>query len=315
MATRITSRKRVIIPTLFDPERLAVVETYCGSREMDNHIEIVKVSCDLSTGQIDRRDLLDKLDDTIAAIYFENPAYLGTLETNAGEIAALARSFGAETIVGVDPLSLGIFKPPADYGADIVVGPTQPLGIPMNGGGGTGGFIATHDTMKYVSEFNGFLVSIDQTVTPGEYAFGLSRFHQTSYGSREAGNDWTGTSVYLWAVASAVYMSLLGPKGFEELGQIIISRARYAVMSLSRVEGLKVLWPNSHFKEFVVNFDGIGMSVQEVNDALRARGIFGGKDLSADLPDLGQSALYCVTEIHNAADIDRLVAALREIKK
>jgi len=67
------------------------------------------------------------------------------------------------------------------------------------------------------------------------------------------------------------------------------------------------------FKEFVVNFDGTGKTVSDINDALRARGIFGGKDISGEGLGLGQSALYCVTEIHSAADIRRLAEAMQEV--
>ena len=67
------------------------------------------------------------------------------------------------------------------------------------------------------------------------------------------------------------------------------------------------------FKEFVVDFGPSGKTVAEVNRALLGRGIFGGKDLSAEFPSLGQSALYCVTEVHTKADIDRLAEALGEV--
>lgn len=145
--------------------------------------------------------------------------------------------------------------------------------------------------------------------------FGLACPHQNSYGSREDGKDWTGNSTYLWAIAGAVYMSLLGPEGFRELGTLIVSRARYAAKLLSEVPGIKIVWPDTTFKEFVVNFDDTGRTVAEVNDALRARGIFGGKDISDEENGLGQSALYCVTEVHTAADIRALVHTLKEVLK
>lgn len=313
MASRLTGRKKVLLPRLSDPERLSVIETYCQPQGMAGHIEIVLLEADPATGQILLSDLAAKLGPEVAAVYFENPAYLGTIETQAAEIARLTRAAGAETIVGVDPASLGLLRAPGDYGADIVTGPVQPLGVHMNCGGGVGGFIASRDEERYVRAYNGFLVSIAQTERAGEYGFGLAASHQNSYGSREHGNDWTGNSTYLWAIAAAVYMSLLGPEGFRELSRLILARARYAADQIAQVPGLRVHWPNTSFKEFVVNFDGCGKSVTEVHDALRAQGIFGGKDLSQELPALGQSALYCVTEIHTAEDIRRLARALKEI--
>jgi glycine dehydrogenase subunit 1 len=313
MAARITGRSRVLVPRLSDPERLAVIRTYCQPADMEGHIEVIEVAADPTSGRLDLDDLRAKLSPEVAAVYFENPAYLGTIETGAADIARLARAAGAETIVGVDPVSLGVIAAPGDYGADIVTGPVQPLGVHMNCGGGVGGFIASRDEPAYVHAYNGFLVSIAETVQPGQYGFGLACPHQNSYGQREKGNDWTGNSTYLWAIAGAVYMSLLGPEGFRELGHLIVSRARYAARLLEAVKGVRVVWPETTFKEFVVNFDDTGRTVADINDALRAKGIFGGKDLSGEGLNLGQSALYCVTEIHRAEDIRRLVTALEEV--
>ncbi len=150
---------------------------------------------------------------------------------------------------------MGVLKPPADYGADIAVGPTQPLGVHMHCGGGVGGYLASRDEEAFVREFNGFLVSIGETAEPGQFGFGLSCSHQTSYGMREQGKDWTGNSVYLWAIANAVYMSLLGPQGFREVGELILARSAYAARLLGAIPGVEVRWPG-FFKEFVVNFDG-----------------------------------------------------------
>ncbi|MGP1395969.1 MAG: aminomethyl-transferring glycine dehydrogenase subunit GcvPA [Inquilinaceae bacterium] len=315
MAARMTGRHTVLVPRLIDPERLSVIRTYCEPKEMESHIEVVTVDADPNSGRMDLSDLKAKLSDKVAAVYFENPAYLGTIETGGADIAALARAHGAEAIVGADPISLGVMSAPADYGADIAVGPTQPLGVHMNGGGGVGGYLASRDEERYVRQFNGFLVSIAETTTPGEVGFGLACAHQNSYGMRERGNDWTGNSVYLWAIANAVYMSLLGPEGFREVGELIVSRARHAAKRLTAIDGVTVKWPDTFFKEFVVNFDGTGQTVATVNDRLRQRGIFGGKDLSHELPELGQSALYCVTEIHSAADIERLATVIEEVTR
>jgi glycine dehydrogenase subunit 1 len=313
MAARLTRRQQVLVPALIDPERLSVIRNYAEPPEMPNHIEVASVAHDKRTGGLDIADLKAKISTQTAAVYIESPGYLGSFEPRGGEIAAIARAAGAETIVGVDPLCLGVVRPPADYGADLVVGPTQPLGVHMNCGGGVGGFIASRDEERYVRQYNGFLVSITGTTEPGEYGFSLSCSHQTSYGMREQGRDWTGNSVYLWAIANAVYMSLLGPAGFRELGELILQQAHYAARAIGRIKGVRIVFPQGFFKEFVVNFDRTGKTVAQVNRALGRRGIFGGKDLSREFPDFGQSALYCVTEVHSKADIDRLAAALKEI--
>jgi glycine dehydrogenase subunit 1 len=312
MAARLTGRSHVLLPDTISPERLAVIRTYCGAAELPHQIELELVRHDPATGGVDLADLERKLSPRTAAVLFDNPSFLGTIEQRAAEIAALARDHGAETIVGVDPVSLGILAPPGSYGADIVVGSTQPLGVHMSGGGGAGGFIATRDDPRYAHEYPTLLLSISETIA-GEHGFGIALFEQTSYGSREEGNDWTGNSVYLWAVANAVYMALMGPEGFAELGRLIIARSHYAARRLADIDGVRVVFPDGFFKELVVDFGGTGKSVAEVNRGLRDRKIFGGKDLSRDFPELGESALYCITEVHTQFDLDRLASAVAEV--
>jgi glycine dehydrogenase subunit 1 len=312
MAARLTGRNKVLLPRFIDPERRAVIRNYCGPAGMSSSIEIVDIDVNVADGLLDAADLNAKLSDDVAAVYFENPSWLGELQPHAAELAAAARRQGAETIVGVDPVSLGIIKPPGRYGADIVVGSIQPLGIHMHCGGGLGGFIASRDDPRYAHEYPALMISIAET-THGEHAFSLALMHQSSYGSREKGNDWTGNSTYLWAIASAVYMALLGPQGFRELGELIIQRAHYCADLLRQIEGVTVSPASGFFKEFVVNFDATDKTVGEINATLLEHDIFGGLDLSNSFPDLGQSALYCVTEIHSEADLKRLAETLARV--
>jgi glycine dehydrogenase subunit 1 len=313
MAARLTGRREILVPRLSDPERLSVLRSYCEPTEMGSHLSLVMVDADRRSGLLDLADLAAKLSPRTAAVYVETPGYLGTIETGAAEIARLARAAGAETILGVDPLSLGVLAPPAELGADFAVGPTQPLGVHMNCGGGTGGFIATRDEERYARQYPTLMISIAETTRANEFGFGLSLFHQTSYGLREKGNDWTGNSVYMWAIANAAYMALLGPEGFREVGEAIRARATYAARRLAELPGVRLAHSAPFFKEFVVDFSGTGKTVAEINKDLLDRGIFGGKDLSGELPAFGQSALYCVTEIHAREDLDRLADALREV--
>ena len=108
----------------------------------------------------------------------------------------------------------------------------------MSCGGGVGGFIATRDEERYAREYPTLLVSLFDTIEPGERGFGLTLFEQNSYGSREHGKDWTGNSVYLWTVANAVYMALLGPQGFAELGELILQQSHYAARRLDELPGV-----------------------------------------------------------------------------
>jgi glycine dehydrogenase subunit 1 len=157
------------------------------------------------------------------------------------------------------------------------------------------------------------MLSATDTERPGEIGFSMALFHQNSYGSREEGKDWTGNSTYLHATAGAVYLSLMGPEGMREIGELILQRAHYAAHQINAIEGVTVPKPGGFFKEFVVNYDNTGKSTADINKALLEYGIFGGIDLSEDFPELGNSALLCVTEVHTQQDIDKFVDALKEV--
>jgi glycine dehydrogenase subunit 1 len=314
MAARLTGRGEVLYPASLDPERLAVFRTFCEPPEMPGHIALQEVAVG-ADGRVDVADLRSKLSDRTAAVYLDNPNFLGVIETAGAEIASLAHDAGAELIVGVDPISLGVLAPPGGYGADFVVGSLQPLGIHLHAGGGTGGFIATRDEERYARQYPTLCLSAYPTSEPGELGFGIALFEQTSYGSREEARDWTGNSVYLWSTVAASYLALMGPTGMREVGEACLARSHAAARRLAQLPGVEVVYPDGFFKEFVVQFDGTGKTVAEINRALLDHGIFGGKDLSADFAWLGQSALYCVTEVHTSDDVERLATALAEVTR
>jgi glycine dehydrogenase subunit 1 len=113
-----------------------------------------------------------------------------------------------------------------------------------------------------------------------------------------------------------VYMSLLGPSGMRELAVANMQKSAYARKRIGAIPGVKApVFAAPHFNEFLVNFDGTGKSVAAVNAALLERGILGGKDVSGEFPQFGQCALFCVTENHSQAEIDRLVSSLAEVTK
>jgi len=312
MASRITGQREVVVPRTMSPARLSIISNFCDSVERQGRIKVRTVGFDPDTGMMDTGDLEEKVSDETACVYFENPSYLGAIEAQGNEISSLAHDHGAEVVVGVDPISLGVLAPPGDYGADIVCGEAQPLGIHMHAGGGSCGFIASRDDERYVGEYPLRLISVTETEEEGEYGFGQCRYERTSYIARENAKDWVGTTVGLWAIASAVYMSLMGPHGMRELGEHIIQKSNFAAKRLTEIWEVRVLFPG-FFKEFVVNLDEKKKTVSEVNEALLGHRIFGGKDISGEFPELGNSSLYCVTEVHSKGDVDRLASALEEV--
>jgi glycine dehydrogenase subunit 1 len=314
MASRITGRKRVLYPRTMSPMRLAEARTLCQPEVMPTHVRLEAVAYDPATGGVDLADLQARLGDDVAAVYFESPGYLGNLETNAAEIVKIAHGAGALAINGVDPITLGVLAPPGSIGADIACGDIQPLGMHMHAGGGCSGFIAFRDDDPvFAQECPLELYTVLETEVEGEYAVAEAIAERTSYGARDQGKDWVGTASGLWTIAAAVYMTVMGPQGFREVGETCIARSHYAAKRLAEIPGVAIKLTPSFFKEFVVDFDGAGKSVAEVNKKLLDKGVFGGKDLSAEFPELGQSALYCVTEYHAAADIDYLAFAVKEV--
>ncbi|CAH2715851.1 putative glycine dehydrogenase (decarboxylating) subunit 1 [Neobacillus rhizosphaerae] len=308
MASRITGRKEVLLPKTISPDRLKIIKNYCSPQ-----IECVFIDYEEDSGQINLNDLEDKLSSNTAAVYFENPSYLGFIETKGQKISKLAKSFEAITIVGVDPSSLGVLAPPSHYGADIVCGDLQPLGMHMNYGGGQSGFIATHDDLTFIQEYPSRLFGIAPTVVKGEYGFGDVLYDRTSFALREKGKESVGTQTALWGITAGVYLSLLGPTGMYELGKSIMQKSQYAMGQLGNIPNVVASrFESTNFKEFVVDFSHTGKSVKEVNQYLLDNGIFGGKDLSEEFPELGQCSLFCITEIHSKEDIDRLVRTIQE---
>ncbi|GAA0692452.1 MULTISPECIES: aminomethyl-transferring glycine dehydrogenase subunit GcvPA [Clostridium] len=311
MAQRITNRTTVLVPEIMDQEKLDVMKNYCESV-----IKFETVKCN-AKGQLDLTDLKSKVNSDTVGVYFENPNYFGIIEENGEEISKIVHEAGGLSLVGIDPISLGVLAAPPSYGADIVCGDLQPLGIHMNYGGGQSGFMATKDDEKFVMEFPSRLFGIAPTTTPGEYGFGDVAYDRTSFGHhREHGKEYVGTQSALWGITAGVYLATMGPCGMYEIGQTIMQNAQYAAKKLSSIPNVKVnSFGSTFFKEFVVDFSSTGKTVSEINKELLNRNIFGGKDLSETFPALGQCALYCVTEIHTKEDIDTLVKEISDIVK
>jgi len=309
MAARITGRSEALLAGTIDPEKLSKIKDYCKP-----DIEIKLLPYDRESGQMDLKALRGAISEETAAVYFDTPSYLGCIEVDGDEISSIAHEHSAICVVGVDPISLGVLTPPVGYGADIVCGDIQPLGMHMQFGGGQAGFIASRDEEKYVLEYPSRLFGIAPTIVPGEYGFGDVAYERTSFAIREEGKEWVGTAAALWGITAGVYLALMGPSGMSEIGAGIMARSLYAMQQLDTIPGVHApLFRSPHYKEFVVNFDGTGKLVAEINKALLDQGIFGGKDLSTLFPELGHSALYCVTEVHTKADIDTLAKSLKEV--
>jgi glycine dehydrogenase subunit 1 len=310
MASRVKGKKEILVPKIIHPERLSTLKVYANPAGID----VRQIDYERETGKLSLNDLKNKISDRTAAVYIENPSYLGFVEDQVDEIANIARCHGALFIVGVDPTSLGVLKPPGDYQADVVIGEAQPLGNAMNFGGPLLGIMACRDDMTLIRQMPGRIIGLTTTQDNSREGFCMTMQTREQHIRREKATSNICTNEALCAVASAVYIALLGPEGFREIGETIACNSAYALRLLSRVSGVKApVFKAAHFKEFTVNFDNARLNVQTVNRRLLKHGIQGGKDLSKEFPELGQTALFCVTEIHTKAEIQRLADAVEKI--
>jgi len=312
MARRLTGRSEVLVSKNINLEKLRVMRNYTewsGGK-------ITQVDYLPRSGMLDLKDLKKKLSSRTAGVFVDNPTYFGALEDQVEKIAELAHGRGAIFIVSVDPLSLGVMRPPGDYDADIVVGSGQPLGLHMNFGGNSLGFFGCRSDENYLDQLPGYVAAVTTTLDGKDRAYLDTLWEKRHFFfQRENATSMIGSASNLCAIGAAVYLSLLGPQGMREIGEGIFRRTDYAMQEISRIKRASVpVFNGPHFKEFVVNFHKTGRTVKEVNRVLLDRhGIVGGRDLSGDFPELGQSALFCVTEVHRSEDIDRLADAIRQL--
>jgi len=307
MAGRITGRKRALIAGNASPQRRAVIGTYTEPMG----IKLETVAFDKSKGTLDAVDLRRRLSDDVACLYLENPNFFGVIEEEVADLVGAVQRAGGLALVGVDPISLSLVKGPGAYGADVVVGEGQPLGIAMNYGGPHLGIFAIRD-IKLARSMPGRLIGITTAASdPSRKAFAMVLQAREQHIRREAATSNVCTNQSLMAVAAASYLSLLGKEGFRALGETIISNSHYAAKRLSRIRGANSPhFSGAFFKEFVVSYDRA--KAEAVFRRLAKKGVLAGHPLSKSLGLEAEAGLYCVTEVHNREDIERLASALEE---
>jgi glycine dehydrogenase subunit 1 len=308
MAMRLTNRQEILVPRIIHPERYATLETYIRSAGMWAQ----KVDYVRAIGQLSLEDLETKISDKTAAVYIENPSYLGFVETQGEDVAEIAHDHGALFVVGFDPISLGLLKSPGSYGADIAIGEGQPLGNDMNFGGPLLGVFACRDDMAMIRQMPGRIIGMTNTKDKSGKGFCMVLQTREQHIRRQKATSNVCTNQSLCAAASAIYLTLLGPNGLKELGEAIVLKSHYAMKRLSEIEGIKTpIFQSFHFQEFTINF--VNRRVSDIHERLLIHNVHGGKNVSKEFPEIGQTALYCVTEMHSKEDIDTLADSLEEI--
>ncbi len=306
MCARVTGRRKFIVPRIISKDRLSVLRNYAAGPAL----ELAEVDYDRETGQLDLEQLSGELGSDTAGVYIENPSYLGFLETQLDEIADATRGKGALFVVGVNPISLGLLKAPGDYGADIVIGEGQPFGNPVSFGGPTLGIFACRGEQKLTRQLPGRLIGMTTTLDRKTRGFTMVLQTREQHIRREKATSNICSNEALCAVAAAVYMVTMGPKGLRELAEVCASNASYAMKRLNDIKGLQVpVFKSPHFNEFTLRCTN--GSIDRLNAELLNRGIQGGKSLRKEFPELGEVALLCTTELHTRENLDSLVDCLK----
>jgi glycine dehydrogenase subunit 1 len=309
MASRVTGRDEFIVTRYIHPERLATLRVFCDPVG----IKITEVSQDKRTGAVDLSDLKRKITSHTAGVYLEYPSFLGFVEPAVAEIGSLVHEGGGLLVVGSEPLSLGVLKPPGELGADVLVGEGQPLGNHMNYGGPLLGIFACRGE-ALLRQMPGRIIGKTTTQDGKQEAYCMALQTREQHIRRAKATSNICTNEALLALAASMYLSLLGPRGIVDICSVILDRTNYAINRLRRIPGVAAPAFNAfHFMEFVINFDRCSKKVSEINSALLEAGIQGGLDLSGYFPELGQSGLYCFTEVHSHEDIDMLADKLFQI--
>jgi glycine cleavage system P protein (glycine dehydrogenase) subunit 1 len=295
-------RSKVVMAPAVHPQYRDVVKTYLRG----GHAAAI-AGDDGETADTAR--LVSLIDQDTAALVVQNPNFFGQWEP-VEALADAAQRAGALFIVVTDPVSLGLFRPPGAYGADVVAAEGQPLGIPPSFGGPHLGIFATR--MAHVRRMSGHLVgeTVDAEGRRG-YVLTLATREQHIRRARATSNICTNSA--LCALAGAVYLATMGKRGLRQVAELCYQKSHYAAAEIGRLKGFAVnpqAPERPFFKEFVVRLPA---PVADVNARLYEQfGIVGGYDLGNDYPHLKDHMLIAVTEVNTRASIDRLVMALRK---
>ncbi|CAL28068.1 aminomethyl-transferring glycine dehydrogenase subunit GcvPA [Staphylococcus carnosus] len=294
-----TKKNKIVVSKGLHYQALQVLHTYSKIR---NDYEIVEVDLDGTVTDLEK--LEDAIDDETAAVAVQYPNFYGSIE-DLEKIKSLIKNKKTLFIVYTNPLSLGLLTPPGDFGADIVVGDTQPFGIPAQFGGPHCGFFAT--TKKLMRKVPGRLVGQTED-DHGNRGFVLTLQAREQHIRRDKATSNICSNQALNALASSIAMSALGKQGLQDIAVQNFENANYAKNQFKDA-GIEVL-PGTSFNEFVIKLD---KPVKEVNDKLLEEGIIGGFDLSEVNEEFGQAMLIAVTELRTKDEIDTFVKKVGEI--
>jgi glycine cleavage system P protein (glycine dehydrogenase) subunit 1 len=302
MAADVTKRSGVLISSALHPEYRQVLRT------ATSHLPVTVRDLPAQDGVTSPAALREALTSDTAAVIVQSPNFFGCVEDGQA-LAQAAHERGALLVVAIaEPLSLGLIKPPGEYGADIVTGEGQPLGNALNYGGPYLGVMATRK--EFVRRIPGRLVgrTVDTEGRPG-YVLTLQTREQHIRRAKATSNICTNEA--LNALIAAVYLATLGRQGIRDVAELNARKAHYARERIAQVPGYSLPFAAPVFNEFVVRCP---VPPEEINKRLLEHDMLGGMPLGRFYPDLADCWLLCVTERRSREEIDRLVGHLETVQ-
>ncbi len=290
MACRVTRRQQVVVSDAVAPAYRQVIATYCQAQGIA--IDIMPTA-----------DIGASVTEATAGVVAQYPNFYGGLDDLAG-LAAIAHDDGALLVVSADPLAMGMLRPPGEFGADIVTGEGQPIGIPPSFGGPYLGLFSCKQ--QYIRQMPSRLVG-RTTDTQGRTGYVLTLQTREQHIRRERATSNICTNEALYALASTIYLAAMGRQGLRQVAELCYHKAHYAASAIAGLDGYSLPQSGPFFQEFVVS---CRESPGKINRRLMERhNILGGLDVSDRFEN---GMLLCVTEMNTRADIDSLVGALAE---
>ncbi len=293
-------RRKVVFSSALHPEYRETLRTYARGPKL----HLLEVPAEGGVTPVDR--LREAVDDSTACVIAQQPNFFGCIEDMAA-LGEAAHAVGAHFVACVDPISLGVLKPPGEYGADLTVGEGQGLGVPLGFGGPYLGFFAA--TGKLTRRMPGRIAGVTVDAE-GKRGFVLTLQTREQHIRREKATSNICSNEALCALAATVYLCTMGKQGIREVAEQCLKKAAYAAQQLEAA-GFPRTFAAPFFKEFAVRS---AVPVERVNAALLEDRIIGGAPLGRWYPELADSLLIAVTEKRTRQEIDRLVARMGELR-
>jgi glycine dehydrogenase subunit 1 len=296
MICREPKRNRAVICGTVNPQVIETVKTYCYGAG----VELIVLEND--GGLCDYKKLKEAVDDGTSCVIAQMPNFYGLIE-DYDRISSAVHSAGGKFIMSVYPVSLGLLKTPADYGADIAVGEGQSLGLPLAYGGPYLGFMACKEAMQ--RKLPGRIVG-ETTDRNGKRTYVLTLQAREQHIRREKASSSICSNEALCALTASMYLSAMGPEGLYEVASNCAKKAKYALKKITEIPGYDLKTKGSIFNEFVT---ACPCDPAKIMKALKKEGILGGLPLKGEFEGC---ILWCVTEMNTKEEIDSMAEILKE---